>query len=72
MKVISILNPKGGAGKTVSSVNIAYALIRKGKKVLSNGICFRKTIRRLLILDDYCKTETIEKLIISLLIILKL
>ena len=34
MKVISILNPKGGAGKTVSSVNIAYALIRKGKKVL--------------------------------------
>ena len=34
MKVISILNPKGGAGKTISSVNIAYALIRKGKKVL--------------------------------------
>ena len=23
MKVISILNPKGGAGKTVSSVNIS-------------------------------------------------
>lgn len=34
MKTISFFNPKGGAGKTVSAVNIAYALIRKNKKVL--------------------------------------
>ncbi len=34
MKIISIINPKGGAGKTVSAVNIAYAINRKGYKVL--------------------------------------
>ena len=34
MKVISVINPKGGAGKTVSSVNIAYALKNRGNKVL--------------------------------------
>ena len=34
MKIISLVNPKGGAGKTVSAVNISYALARKGKKVL--------------------------------------
>ncbi len=34
MKILSFGNPKGGAGKTVSAVNFAYALERKGKKVL--------------------------------------
>lgn len=34
MKVISIINPKGGAGKTVTAVNVAYALKNRGKKVL--------------------------------------
>ena len=34
MKIISVINPKGGAGKTVSSLNIAYALKNRGKKVL--------------------------------------
>ena len=34
MKIIAIGNPKGGSGKTISAVNIAYALIRKQKKVL--------------------------------------
>ena len=31
---ISLINPKGGAGKTVSAVNIAYALVNKGYKTL--------------------------------------
>ena len=34
MKVISFLNIKGGVGKTVSTVNIASELGRRGKKVL--------------------------------------
>ncbi len=34
MKIISMMNPKGGAGKTVSAVNIAYALANREYKVL--------------------------------------
>lgn len=41
--VISLINLKGGVGKTVSSINIAYALAEMGKKVLivdCFGQCF--------------------------------
>lgn len=34
MKIMSFVNPKGGAAKTVSAINYAYALVKKGKKVL--------------------------------------
>lgn len=34
MKFLSFMNPKGGAAKTVSAINFAYALVNRGKKVL--------------------------------------
>lgn len=34
MKILTFANPKGGAGKTVSSINFAYALSRLGYKTL--------------------------------------
>lgn len=34
MKIISVINQKGGVGKTQTSINLAVSLSRKGYRVL--------------------------------------
>ncbi len=34
MRTVSIINLKGGVGKTVTSINMAYELMRCGRRVL--------------------------------------
>lgn len=34
MKTIAVMNQKGGTGKTISAINLAGELVRRGKKVL--------------------------------------
>lgn len=71
MKVLSIMNPKGGAGKTISSVNLAYGLENRGKKVLLIDTDPRNAISTYLniknnntlntLIEEYYKTFRIEK-----------
>lgn len=45
MRTIAIINLKGGVAKTTSSINIAYILSAKGKRVLLVDNDKRETAR---------------------------
>ena len=62
-EVISLINLKGGVGKTVSSINIAYALADCGKKVLIIDTDSSGNIGKSLGIDINALEKTITDLI---------
>lgn len=58
MRVISLVNQKGGVGKTTTSVNLAYYLAQKGKKVLLIDIDPQGNATMCLDLDKKIKKTT--------------
>ena len=59
-KVISIMSNSGGVGKTTLTVNLAYQLARKGKKVAMFGCDPNGSLTLFCGLDDPSKEKTMD------------
>lgn len=58
MKIIAIVNQKGGVGKTVTAVNLAVGLAREGKKVIAIDLDAQGSLTVSLGYNEQDKMET--------------